>query len=234
MFKDKVYEEMDDISKLIEPYQYSVNEELSMFPDKIEIDGSYFFSSSLHVRDVLYKKCEELNLKNLKNSIFDLYQKDFFTFQMLDDDANSTDDVSFNFSTGEISGKIFLLKNKIGFEDDDVQKIAAEKITNAIQRISWRNASSSRLNEIADLFNAESVKKERSPRRKIHALSYAIKNLINSKKIDIRDVSLIEKFGKWVILYAEDGSLPSLANMAKLKIMSHQNKPIYSIQEQEV
>jgi hypothetical protein len=59
------------------------------------------------------------------------------------------------------------------------------------------------------------------------------KELIKSKKIDIRDVSLVEKLGKWIELYCVDGNLPALANIAKIKIMSHQNRPIYSIQEQE-
>ena len=38
MFNDKVYEEMDDVEKMFEPFQYDLNDALAKFPDKVEVE----------------------------------------------------------------------------------------------------------------------------------------------------------------------------------------------------
>ena len=235
MFKDKVYDELDDISKLIEPYQYSVNEDISRMPDRIEVDPStLFFSRTPSIRDVLYCKCEELGLRSLQNNLWDVcHRASFFEFEFIDNQGEVVPSLTYNFSTGEIDGKVVVVKKNAGFNDDEVIKIASEKAQSQVERINWRDASASRLNEVADLLSITTPLKEKSCRRKVLYLASGLKEVIKSKKIDIRDVSLIEKLAKWIRLYVEDGNLPALANIAKIKIMSHQNKPIYSIQEQE-
>jgi len=234
MFRDKVYEDLDDISKMIEPYQYSVNEDLSRFPDRLEVSCDMFTSMSYtSIRDILWRKCDELNLLNLKQNVWDLYQKEFFSFEMVDDSGDIVDSLTLNIQTKEINGKIFIIKNLVAFEDEDVAKLAADKIFSIVDRMNWRQTSATRINEVADLLGTAGVLKEKSSRRKIIMLANDAKELIKSKKIDIRDVSLVEKLGKWIELYCVDGNLPALANIAKIKIMSHQNRPIYSIQEQE-
>ena len=234
MFKDKVYEDMDDISKLIEPYQYSVNDDLSQFPDVIEVDTSFIDCRYISTRSLISLKARELGLKALIDNIYEVEKSNFFKFEMFDEFNEPTRSIKFDFNTGEIKGKILLVKNKIAFEDKDVHTICEEGAVTFLMSTTWRATDSNRMNEIADLLGIDGVLKEKSKRSKLYALTSGIRSLVREKKIDIRDAGLAKRFGRWLVLYINDGNLPALGNIAKMKIMSHQNKPIYSIQEQGV
>lgn len=230
IFKDKVYEEMDDISKLIEPYQYSLNDDLASFPDQVEVTPDYITSHySISIRDIVRQKAEELELQTLMNKIWDL-DSSFFEFKITDSLGEETDSVLFDFKARTIDGKISLIKIKNYLEDDEVVKAIKSTIDNKLHNYS-SSYDAKRLNEVADLFNAVNVSKQRSIRKKMRELRLHIVGLVDSKKLDIRDVGLASRFADWIQLYVENGNLPALANIAKLKIMTHQNRPIYSIDE---
>lgn len=230
IFKDKVYEELDDISKLIEPYQCKLNEELSNFPDRVEIDPKDLHSSwGTSTNDIVRNIARSLELRNLAESSWNLDRR-FFEFEIFDFDGQPTNSICYNFATNEIDGKIFLVKKVFCIEDDGVMDIIVKKLDNSLSR--WGKwANSKRINEIADLFGNLNISKLRSANKKMRALREHMLNLVKSKKIDIRDAELADRFGKWIIAYINDGKLPALANITTLKIMTHQNKPIYSIDE---
>jgi hypothetical protein len=235
MFKDKVYEDMDDISKLIEPYQSSVNEELSKLPDSIEVEPELFTSMyGTSVREVMQAKCRDLGLNALVNDMWKICDNNFFSLVMQDNEGEPVESLNFNFKTGEIDGKIFVVKNKIAFEDEDLEKISIDKFISVLNSFMHKKANAARVNEVADLLSLDKVKAERSPRRKMYTLMQQASEVLRSKKIDIRDIQLVEKFAQWIKLYVTDGNLPALGNIAKIKIMSHDKRPIYSIQEQAV
>jgi hypothetical protein len=236
MFKDKFYDEMDDISKMIEPYQYSLNEDLAKFPDEIEVTAEQLDSPwGLSVRDVIRLKATELDLKELLNKSYDV-ANEFFEFKIINEMGEEVDSTSLNFKNGILLDKIVMRKKRIAYEDSDIEKIVKNNLVGALDynynRYSDLNAS--RMNEIADLFNSDTVKKERSVRKKMRELKHLFGSLVENKKLDIRDVGLAERFGKWVVLYIKDGNLAALNNITRLKIMTHQNKPIYSMEEKGV
>jgi hypothetical protein len=230
IFKDRVYEEMDDISRLIEPYQCGLNEDLSKFPDRLEIDPDQLESTwGTNVRDIVRRYAKSAELNALSENVWDL-DPNFFQFEIVNSEGEQTDSLRYNFATKEIDGKIFLVKKMFCVEDDGVMNIIIKNVENKLSMYN-RHADSKRINEIADLFNAEEVKQKRSASKKMRCLRNHIVGLIKSKKLDIRDAELAARFSNWIVLYANDGSLPALANITKLKIMTHQNKPIYSIDE---
>lgn len=236
MFKDKVYEEMDDISKMIEPYQYSLNEDLSKFPDEVQITAEHLDSPyGLSVRDVVRSEAEKLGLIELINRSFEV-SSEFFEFKIVDEIGDHVDETDLDIKTGYIRDKIFMFKKKIAYEDSDIEKMIKSSLLSSLDSYYSRSSdlNISRINEIADLFNATNVKQNRSSRKKMYSLKSELGRLVESKKLDIRDVGLAQRLGKWIILYIRDGNLAALNNVTRLKIMTHQNKPIYSMEEKAV
>jgi len=230
LFKDKVYEEMDDISKLIEPYQYSLNDDLAQFPDEVEITRDHMQTQySFSVRDVVRSKAKELELYNLVDKVWEVGES-FFEFKIYDSEGEVAESIDYDFKNNKMNGRILLVKKKAYLGDADIVGVIKKTIEDKFY--SGNNTyDSKRINEIADLFNDNTVKKQRSIRKKVRHLSRHLAALIDSRKIDIRDVGLASRFVDWIILYIKDGNLPALANITKLKIMTHNNRPIYSIDE---
>ena len=50
---------------------------------------------------------------------------------------------------------------------------------------------------------------------------------------NIRDIGLSNRIAKWIKLYLCDGNLAAYTNFCKLKVMTHDDDPIYSIDEEE-
>jgi hypothetical protein len=234
MFKDRVYEEMDDISKLVEPYQYSLNEALAQFPDQIELTTEELSSPwGINCMEIFRSHVNKLELNHLLKS--HRPGDDFFQFKIIDEFGEYVDTADLNFRDSTLSNKIVMVKSKIGYEDFDVEKIAKQAIIEGLQVYnSYRMLNASRLNEIADLFNDNATKKERSVRRKMPMFRKHMGDLIDSKKLDIRDVGLCTRFASWIIAYVQHGNLAALNNITRLKIMTHQNRPIYSIEEKDI
>lgn len=242
MFNDKVYDELDDISKLVEPYNSEFNNIISQYPDEIEIHPSVFkgaFSggwgfSSVRVETILDVVAKNLNLPKLtRASSYDSRVDNFFEFEIKDLEEYETP--TFNFETDHMSHTIILKKVKLGLDDQELSKLAKNNILNAISGNLHNNRSVNkpRLNEIAELFGAQEAKSDRSYRGKVKKLCKRLEQLIDDQKLDIRDIELCKKFGQWVVKYVKDGNLPALNNVTRIKIMMHKNRPIYSIEERK-
>jgi hypothetical protein len=241
LFKDKVYEELDDISQLIEPFEYAVNNELAQMPDEIELDANFFgglvsynggrnhFYQS--VRKIVERKANSLGLKKLANQARLEYNfcSDFF-------DLEIGENVQYNAETKELNGEAKIIKTKLAYEDREIEQMLVEYMVGQF-RAYWRKPSKiskPRLNEICDLFNVNEALKDRSASGKVSKLQKKYKELISERKLNIRDVELFKRFIDWNIKYVVDGSLPSMSNITKIKIMMRNELPIYSIKEEEV
>lgn len=237
MFKDKVYEDMDDISKLVEPYQLKLNEELSQFPDEVEITpdliislGSNWGWYGISSHSIISNLADKLQLYELSSKAYET-GRDFFEFKIAD--IEDGDYPTLDFINNTISHKIFLVKKKIAYEDEELERMVKRAIINPIRNrlSSNRTVNKPRLNEIADLFGAKKAMSERAYRLKVQELCKHLEDLVDQKKLDIRDIELCKKLGEWITMYVIDGNLPALNNLTRLKIMTHQNRPIYSIEE---
>lgn len=241
LFKDKVYEELDDISQLVEPFEYAVNNELAQMPEEIELDKDFFKSMigygggrnniTQSVRKIVEREANNRDLKVLSAHISNDYNfvNNFFK-------AEIEEGSYYNAATEEFIGGAKITKTKLAYDDKDIEKMLIDymrsKFNNKLGRPS--SISKPRLNEICDLFGAYDALKDRGARGKISKLYTKYKTLIEERKLNIRDVELFKRFIDWNILYIRNGSLPSMSNITKIKIMMRNELPIYSIKEEEV
>ena len=245
-FVDEVYENMDDISKIVEPFEYELNNELAQFPDEIEIDKDIMYSILTHayseysmgmnLHQILRGRASKLNLWKLSRELGNSYTFCTNMFELIVEKQHEDDEMEFDASTGEITGgRMFIRKKKIAVEDNDIEFAMFNHLTTIKNSFnSAREVNKSRLNEIADMFGAKESRKERSWFRKLNRLITHIQSLVQDRKLIIKDFELFKRFVNWIVLYIKDGKLPALANLAKLKIMMRNCAPIYSIKEEPV
>lgn len=241
LFKDKVYEDLDDISQLVEPYEYIINNQLAQMPDEIELDADYFLSLIQYnsgrdscyddLRQVIKKQADKLGLSELaKHSRLNYdFSRDFFKVEM---DEN----VTFNPATMELIGEIKIIKTKLAYDDKDIDEMLINymksEFGNKLGRPSSMNKG--RMNEICDLFGIPDALSDRKAKGKLNKLYKKYKELMSDRTLNIRDVELFKRFVDWNIKYVRDGNLPSMSNITKVKIMMRNELPIYSIREDVV
>jgi hypothetical protein len=246
-FKDEVYENMDDISKIVEPFEYILNNELAQFPDEIEVDKTILnsvvmspYASEYMNEDIsifVRRKANALKLESLAKEVLNNYNFIATMFEFVTEPDVEDGDLYFNASTGEITGgKIFLRKKKIAIEDVDIEKTMENLVATVFQanfKVA-KDVNKSRFNEIAEMFGAKEARKERAWSKKNNRLIAHFKSMVTNKKLVIKDVELFKRFLNWNVLYIKNGSLPAMANIARLKIMMRNGLPIYSIKEEQV
>lgn len=235
LFKDKAYEELDEISQLIEPYNFQVNEELARFPDEINLGEDFAVRLikdrySVSVSDVVQKEANKLGLKNLYKNLRSDYAfcNNFFALEI-------EEGTSYNPATKEFKGSIRVLKKKIAYEDKEIENMLMSYMRNQFGRLPRPSQlKKGNINEICDLFNVKEALSDRSTKGKLRLLHNKYKELIENRTLNIRDVDLFKRFIDWNCLYIVNGSLPSMSNITKIKIMMRKELPIYSIKEEQV
>jgi hypothetical protein len=241
LFKDKVYEELDDISQLVEPFEFAVNNELAQMPEEITL-GQEFFENMLgygggrnnitqSVRKVVEREATNRGLETLSQHMRNEYGfvDKFFKVEI-------EEGSSYNAATKEFIGGVTIIKDKMAYEDKEIEKMLIDYMGNQFGNKLGRPSAISkpRLNEICDLFGAYDALKDRGARGKLNKLYTRYKTLIEERKLNIRDVELFKRFVDWNVKYVKNGSLPSMSNITKIKIMMRNELPIYSIKEEEV
>jgi hypothetical protein len=93
------------------------------------------------------------------------------------------------------------------------------------------------MDELLDMFEATAVarcsRKRVTKGDKMWALRSAVEGIIGEDKWLIRNGELIRKMLMWISQYLNHGNVAAMANLSKLKIMTHTKQPIYSIKEVE-
>ena len=235
LFKDKAYEELDEISQLVEPFEYKVNDELAQMPDEIELDNEFFASvvrnhGSRDTRKIVEQIASKLQLKNLHRHMRENYNftQEFFKVEV-------EEGTQYDASTNILTGSAKVIKYKMAYEDKDIDEMLIkymQKKFNNLPRPS--HLKKTHINEICDLFGAKEALKDRSANGKIRFLYKRYKELMADRTLNIRDVDLFKRFVDWNVKYIVNGSLPSMSNITKVKIMMRSELPIYSIKEEIV
>jgi hypothetical protein len=240
LFKDKAFEEMDEISQMIEPFECQINVELSQFPDELVLDAEFFtclidynrnrlnYSITEDLRKIVERKASILGLELLtKTARTDRnFIAEFFDFE-------AEENCKYNAKTNELIGEIKVIKKKIAYEDRDIETHMKDHLKGTFNDFYYRPSeiNKPRVNEILDLFNVKNGLSERKALSKIKILSKHYQTLIDDKSLNIKDVELFKRFVLWNIKYIKNGSLPALSNITKIKIMMRNGLPIYSIKE---
>jgi len=237
VFDDKKFEQLDWMSQMTETIESELNGLLARLPERLELtaDSVISFMDSNYnglslspgnvVRHILRTIPDRPKISWDDESTL----KQCFTLEV---DENFTLDLK----AGTMSGKIFLVKNVGTLGDDYLQKQMGQDGIQAVARIRTDNDSTSlgRANDILELLgNCEEGLKGRSWRKKIHIMRNRLHQIFQTNEWRIRDTTLANKVGTWAAEYIETGNLAAYSNFCKLKVMTHQNMPIYSIEEQE-
>lgn len=241
LFKDAIYEDLDEISQLVEPFEFELNNELSKMDEEIILDAEFFRamvninsgreSSYESLRKIVERHANKLGLKLLVKQ-----NKQDYNFCNKFFKIKHEEGMSYNAKTGELIGEAKVIKTKVAYEDKEIEDILVKYMKDEFNNKLGRPSAVSkpRLNEICDLFGAYEALKDRSARGKVNLLYKKYIELINDRKLNIRDVELFKRFIDWNIKYVVNGSLPSMSNITKVKIMMRNELPIYSIKEEQV
>lgn len=239
LFKDKKFEEFDELTQLIEPFIFELNTVLGKVPEEnnlsfediIKLTDGRIDSRGLNKRDVLefiYKRnnCDisDMSYEN-KREI-----SNCFVFEIIGDCAIDA-------SVPSMTGAITLVKTRSQYNDNEIMDYMVNHMSDAMFR-GIRKASqttASRFHEIAESFGfLEEMKKCTAHKQRTRLLKDKIVSCVKDNEIRIRDVNLGIRFGRWINKWLCDGNLAALKNIATLKIVSHADKAIYSINEEQV
>lgn len=236
-FTDKEYRDMDWLGKVVEPYVFPLVDELNKVPEttKIVFEDILALTNNMHNKSLPLSEIIEYLLCNkwsnlidraiLKDSHFPLSELFGITF---------THDLQINLETQTMNGTIICQKKSITTDDEAIKEMAAKLIVNMISCHfpTSNNAEHARANEIIDLLDStHPARKCRSVYRKRDAIRSAFHDIIMEDKWHVRNIGILQKAAIWTCDYVRYGNLAAIANLTKLKCMTHKHEPIYSMEE---
>lgn len=241
MFKDSVYDNLDDISQLVEPFNCRVNDELSKLPDIVDIDYE-FLDQRMKVQH--WGSIDDLSISSMLNScvkhksinwnILQGHLNDFFKLQIGDDPEKKVK-CQINLEKGTLSNTIKIVKTSHGYTDEELYKKIVDNLryefTNQLRQASKLHKSN--VNEIAEVFDIDEVSKCRGLREKRKALLNGITGQFKDRVINIRDYELGLRFTDWLIAYIKHNHMGAIKNITLFKVMMLNEKPIYSLDNEE-
>jgi len=235
VFADKKFETLDWMTQMTETIESELNTVLAQMPEETILDREMIYrilgdswymhlSISNVVRHILTNTALANKLSWDERSKLDTC----FEFDM-------DDNVVLDETTGTLSGTIRLIKVISTFEDDVLQKCMGSKGLEKFNFSRWDTSGGTvgRANEIMELLGGcELGMKNRSIRKKMYTIRGRLTTIFKNNEWRIRDAELADKVCTWIIDYIRNGNLAGLTNFCKLKVMTHSNMPIYSVQEE--
>jgi hypothetical protein len=235
VFDDKKFEQLDWMTQITETIDSELNGLLARLPDKMVIninDLTNTISSSygsLHtdsvVRALLNKTPggSELSWEEMKQII------ECFKFE-------TEGELELDFTKpNPLKGELFLVKKVSTLDDKDLQEMMGSKgLDELAQYFFDKDPPLDRMNEILDILGgSEAFMRNRSVKKKMYAIRHRMKNIFVTNEWRIRDMTLANKVCGWIRGYIHTGNLADLTNLCKIKVMTHSNMPIYSIEEEK-
>lgn len=233
IFEDKQYEEMDWLTKAIEPTISSMNDKLHSLPEVMEftpldllniIQTSGYLDLDMH---------SFFGILLLKHNIHLTRWYSDYSMLMKCFEMRISSDIIINFETNEVSGgNISLHKIKTIFEEVELVPLLGRKGIDSLRSLDSKNVPIDRANEIAELLGANEATSKRSSNQKIQIIINSLSDHLANNKWNIKNIDLGDKVCLWVRSYLEKGNLAALTNFCKFKVMTHSGDPIYSIEEE--
>jgi hypothetical protein len=235
VFDDKKFEQLDWMTQMTETIESELNGLLARLPDKLELNDETLLQcvasyASIDSRSVVRGLLEQMSGVPRLDYEEEQVLVSCFKFEVtpeLEIDARGV--------PNPVKGKVSLVKVVQTFEDERLQKLMGSRGISAINRINFNDTPPfERINEILSILGGEceAQMKNRSTRKKMGAIVDRLRAIFANNEWRIRDMGLADKVGLWIKGYIETGNLACLTNLCKLKVMTHNNMPIYSIQEE--
>lgn len=234
VFDDKKFEELDWISQATEPIDSKLNEALGLFPESIELDFNLFMEmlgeyisytnelTTSKAADYLLKKYDiELHYSE-RNILSDLIKFEIDEGTFID------------FERKAIVGGLRLIKTASTTDEKLLEKILGREGIEACGSMHMEDGALSRANEILELLGkCEKGLRTRSSYKKRDAIRRRLVEIFKTNEWKIKDTELANKVGFWIRNYVSNGNLAALSNFCRLKVMTHKDQPIYSMEEVE-
>jgi hypothetical protein len=233
VFDDKKFEQLDWMTQITETIDSDLNGLLAQLPDRLEFttkdviaraSGSRFsIEAGGIVRDLLAKIQSKRLSWDEDNKIVKCFKLEMSPGLELDLEA------------GTMTGTIALVKVVPTFSDEDLIPLMGQKGIQAIRHIMFDEEwPLDRMNEMLDVLGkCQDAQKNRSYRKKLHRLEERLNEIFSTNEWRIRDMALADRVGVWIADYIQSGNLAALTTFCKLKVMTHNNMPIYSVEEEK-
>jgi hypothetical protein len=235
VFDDKKFEQLDWMTQITETIESELNGLLARLPDRIEFDiaslarwmgGS--LRPSLSVDSVVRGAIEKVPHQYLS---YDEQNKliGCFRFEM-------SPTLELDLSLSRMTGSLALVKITPTLSDEELQPLmGARGIDHISSEVRFEEKwPTDRLNEILDILSkCEEAQRSRSHNKKMHRIKERLKEIFKTNEWRIRDMELANRVCVWVADYIQTGNLAALTNICKLKVMTHNNMPIYSVEEEK-
>lgn len=235
VFDDKKFEELDWISQATEPIDSELNEVLGALPDELIIDFNTYLaivgdnhnldlSTDRIISYLINKYCSGRYVTWREKNII----SPLFNIEM------SEPHLEINFETRTISGEIKFTKTASTLDEKVLESILGREGIDALSSIyvDDMNNGMSRANEVMEILGGcEAGIRTRSFRRKVSSVRSRLIALFKNNEWKIKDTELANKVGRWAASYIRDGNLAAWSNFCRLKVMTHKDQPIYSMEE---
>lgn len=223
--EDKEFEEMDWLTRAVEPHLFSLNDILRVLPDKYEF--TYNELIKIEHKDI----SEILSFIHPTPIKYDDRKRLAECF-----DLKVVPGTQVNTHTACIlSGGVTLVKTKDQFGEEDINNYLCNGLWNQIRYEKAYEISRMPMSEVHDLLDIFDCPKEAyqttSRNKKMDAVRHRLEIIFKEDLWRIRNVDLAKKIATWTQDYIIDGNLGAFANLAKLKCMTLKNEPIYSMEE---
>lgn len=239
VFDDKKFEQLDWMTQITETIDSDLNGLLARLPDRLTFDmgslllyieDSYSMSLSTDsvVRRLLRTAKHQMEVEtNKKIKItWEEERKIFGCFEFEVEEGTEVD-----FENKTMIGSFTLVKNTPTLDDTDLQSLMGREGLDDLRNT--RATNPVRMNEVMELLGGikPDYFKSRSVMAKKRAIHQRLEVIFKTNEWRIRDMELANKVCKWLCNYMISGDLASMANFCKLKVMTHNNMPIYSVEE---
>lgn len=231
VFADKKFENLDWISQATEPIDSELNNVLAAIPDEVVVNFE------------TYRKMvgDNYNLDLSLNRMVNFATQEFYGMALSWEQRNAIDDcfeiqmddnVIVDFEKSQIFGSLKLVKVQSTMDEKVLEGMLGREGIMTIGSMYFNGAGLSRANEIMELLGkCEGGLRTRSERRKRGYIKTRLVELFKNNEWKIKDTELANKVGYWIKDYVVDGNLAAFSNFCRLKVMTHKDQPIYSMEE---
>lgn len=233
VFDDKKFEELDWISQATEPIDSELNNVLATIPDEIIVDFNTYkkmVNDNSYTLDIRIDTILDWAISTYVGKYISWDQKNILKpcFEL----TMNGDDVYLDFEKQVITGEIKLTKIVSTMDEKVLEGILGKEGIDALNHLHFSGPALTRANEIMELLTkCEDGLKTRSDRKKIKAIKNRLIALFKANEWKIKDTELANKVGYWIRDYIRDGNLAAFSNFCRLKVMTHKEQPIYSMEE---
>ena len=222
ILKDKVYDELDDLSKFLYPWTGAFFEEIAQLKDVVitRADVEKAIDTGTSIRP--FSKCKTLCEWGCPANIIRITHGTPLPHDTILPDNMKPDDIVATFPKQELSDEVYLYISTTAVHD---------RMNLALWCGSFENGNAKELISIFQPRNWAESTGSRGRYAKQQQYAAIIVHLLKERKLKIRDSDLLMKLVTWSTEFNNMGNKAALANLLKIKISMHEDQVIYSIEE---